>query len=129
MSLQSNADLRLLNGYHISGFLTVDFLQGGVAAPRPTPNLEDQVSIFISPGDWVAQLYPQALVYCSVKKRNILITVDFNFLKITRIRVTPIFKKGDRKDCNRYRGNGLLTSGYKTQPNFQRINCRNSMTI
>jgi hypothetical protein len=33
----------------------------GSSAPRPTPNLEDQVSIFISLGDWVAQLYPQAL--------------------------------------------------------------------
>jgi hypothetical protein len=30
------------------------------SAPRPTPNLEDQVSIFISPGEWVAQLYPLA---------------------------------------------------------------------
>jgi hypothetical protein len=74
MALQSSADLRLLNGLlpvisiksiwlfrgHILGFLIVDFFQGGVAAPRPTPNLEDQVSIFISSGDWVAQLYPQA---------------------------------------------------------------------
>jgi hypothetical protein len=32
----------------------------GSSAPHPTSNLEDQVSIFISPGDWVAQLYPQA---------------------------------------------------------------------
>jgi hypothetical protein len=32
----------------------------GSSAPCPTPNLEDQVSIFIHPGDWVAQLYPQA---------------------------------------------------------------------
>jgi hypothetical protein len=32
----------------------------GSSAPHPTPNLEDQVSIFISPGDWVTQLYPQA---------------------------------------------------------------------
>jgi hypothetical protein len=31
----------------------------GSLAPRPTPNLEDQVSIFISPGYWVAQLYPR----------------------------------------------------------------------
>jgi hypothetical protein len=31
----------------------------GPSAPRPTPNLEDQVSIFISPGHWVAHLYPQ----------------------------------------------------------------------
>jgi hypothetical protein len=45
---------------HILGFLTVDFSGVGSTAPRPTPNLEDQVSIFISPGDWVAHLYPQA---------------------------------------------------------------------
>jgi hypothetical protein len=27
---------------------------------RPTPNLEDQASVFMTPGDRVAQLYPQA---------------------------------------------------------------------
>jgi hypothetical protein len=27
----------------------------------PTPNLEDQASVFMTPGDRVAQLYPQAL--------------------------------------------------------------------
>jgi hypothetical protein len=26
---------------------------------RPTPNLEDQVSVFMTPGDRVSQLYPQ----------------------------------------------------------------------
>jgi hypothetical protein len=30
-------------------------------APRPTPNLEDQVSVFITSRDRGAQLYPQAL--------------------------------------------------------------------
>jgi hypothetical protein len=69
-ALQSNADLRLLNGLlpvisnrsdcsEVSKLLT--FPGVGSLAPRPTPNLEDQVSIlFISPGDWVAQLYPEA---------------------------------------------------------------------
>jgi hypothetical protein len=33
----------------------------GLLAPRPTPNLEDQVSVFITPRDRGAQLYPQAL--------------------------------------------------------------------
>jgi hypothetical protein len=37
MALQSNANLRLLNGYHILGFLTVYFLQGGVVSPTPNP--------------------------------------------------------------------------------------------
>jgi hypothetical protein len=36
------------------------FLQGRVVAPRPTPTLEDQASVFISPRGRVAQLYPQA---------------------------------------------------------------------
>jgi hypothetical protein len=45
-----------------SGFLTFRFFPGiGLLAPRPTPNLEDQVSEFISPGDRVAQLYPWTL--------------------------------------------------------------------
>jgi hypothetical protein len=33
----------------------------GLLAPRPTPNLEDQVSVFMTPADRVAQLYPRAL--------------------------------------------------------------------
>jgi hypothetical protein len=33
----------------------------GLLAPRLTPNLEDQVSVFMTPGERVAQLYPQAL--------------------------------------------------------------------
>jgi hypothetical protein len=40
-----------------SGFSTFSFSSGvGLLAPRPTPNLEDQVSEFISPRDRVAQL-------------------------------------------------------------------------
>jgi len=30
-------------------------------APRPTFNLEDQVSVFMTPGDEVAQLYPPGI--------------------------------------------------------------------
>jgi hypothetical protein len=37
MALQSNADLHLLNGYNILGFLTIDFLQCGVVSPTPNP--------------------------------------------------------------------------------------------
>jgi hypothetical protein len=33
----------------------------GLLVQRPTPNLEDQASVFITPGDRVSQLYPQAL--------------------------------------------------------------------
>jgi hypothetical protein len=30
-------------------------------APRPTPNLEDHVSVFMTPEDRVAQLYPRVM--------------------------------------------------------------------
>jgi hypothetical protein len=43
------------------GFVTINFLRGWIVSPRPTPNLEDQVSVFMIPGDRVVQLYPQAL--------------------------------------------------------------------
>jgi hypothetical protein len=32
----------------------------GLLAPCPTPNVEGQASVFMTPGDRVAQLYPQA---------------------------------------------------------------------
>jgi hypothetical protein len=40
---------------------TVDFYGVGLSIPRPTPNLEDQASVFMTPGDRMTQLYPQAL--------------------------------------------------------------------
>jgi hypothetical protein len=43
------------------GFVTITFYRAGLLAQRPTPNLEDQVSVFMTPGDRVAQLYRQAL--------------------------------------------------------------------
>jgi hypothetical protein len=36
------------------------FYRVGLLVPRPTPTLEDQASVFISPRGRVAQLYPQA---------------------------------------------------------------------
>jgi hypothetical protein len=36
------------------------FYRVGLLAPRPTPTLEDEASVFISPRGRVAQLYPQA---------------------------------------------------------------------
>jgi hypothetical protein len=39
---------------------TVIFLQGKVISLASNPNLEDQVSVFMSPSDRVAQLNPQA---------------------------------------------------------------------
>jgi hypothetical protein len=36
-------------------FATVIFLQ----ALHPASNLEEQVPVFMSPSDWMAQLYPQ----------------------------------------------------------------------
>jgi hypothetical protein len=43
------------------GFRNNNFLQGWIVNPAPNHNLEDQVSVFMTPGDRVAQLYPQAL--------------------------------------------------------------------
>jgi hypothetical protein len=51
----------LLNIGIDSGFLTVSFYGVGLLAPRPTLNLEDQGSVFITPRDTGAQLYPLAL--------------------------------------------------------------------
>jgi hypothetical protein len=38
-----------------------EFYWVGLSAPRPAPNQEDQASVFVTPGDRVTQLYPQAL--------------------------------------------------------------------
>jgi hypothetical protein len=37
------------------------FYRAGLLVQRPTSNLKDQASVFMTPGDRVAQLYPQAL--------------------------------------------------------------------
>jgi hypothetical protein len=44
-----------------SNFWTIPFSQGVVVSPMPNPQLRGQVSVFISPRDKVAQLYPWAL--------------------------------------------------------------------
>jgi hypothetical protein len=47
---------------------------------RPTPNLEDQASVFMTPGDRVAQLYPQALgTHFSRLLRHSWVTVGLFF--------------------------------------------------
>jgi hypothetical protein len=38
-----------------------DFYRVGLSTSCPTPNLQDQASIFVTPRDRVTQLYPQAL--------------------------------------------------------------------
>jgi hypothetical protein len=53
MALQPNSG----PGLPLWGFLTIIFLRGWIVSPAP--NLEDQVSVFMTPGDRVAQLYPQ----------------------------------------------------------------------
>jgi hypothetical protein len=58
MALQPTSGLGLLYSW---GSVTAVFYGVGLLAPRPTPNLEDQVSVFMTPGDRVAQLYPRAL--------------------------------------------------------------------
>jgi hypothetical protein len=65
------------------------------SAPHPTPNLEDQVSIFISPGDWVAQLYTQAPnTHFSRLLRHIWATLGVFFSPVTtRGHRTPQHRK------------------------------------
>jgi hypothetical protein len=41
-------------------FLKTGILQSEAVKPTPTPNLEDQTSVFVTPGDRVTQLFPQA---------------------------------------------------------------------
>jgi hypothetical protein len=57
MALQPNSG----PGLPLWGFVTITFYRAGLLVQRPTPNLEDQVSVCVTPGDRVAQLYPQAL--------------------------------------------------------------------
>jgi hypothetical protein len=54
MALQPNTG----PGLPFWGFLTVTFLQGWIVSPAPNPNQEDQVSVFMTHGDRVTQLYP-----------------------------------------------------------------------
>jgi hypothetical protein len=56
MTLQPNSG----PGLPLWCFVTITFLRVWIVQ-RPTPNLEDQVSVFMTPGDRVAQLNPQAL--------------------------------------------------------------------
>jgi hypothetical protein len=56
------------------------FYRAGLLVLRPTPNLEDQVSVFMAPGDSVAQLYPQALgTHFSRLLRHAWVTVGLLF--------------------------------------------------
>jgi hypothetical protein len=50
-------------GLPLWGFVTITFLQGWMLVQRPTPNLEDQASVFMIPGDRVAQLHPPGTGY------------------------------------------------------------------
>jgi hypothetical protein len=52
----------------------------GLLVQGPTPNLEDQASIFMTPGDSVAQLYTQALgTHFSRLLRHAWVTVGLFF--------------------------------------------------
>jgi hypothetical protein len=62
------------------GFVTITFYRAGLLVQRPTPNLEDQASVFMNPGDRVAQLYPQALgTHLSRLLRHAWVTVGLFF--------------------------------------------------
>jgi hypothetical protein len=51
-----------LSARHYFWFLNIQFFSWlELLASRPTPNLEDQVSVFVTPRDRVAELYPWTL--------------------------------------------------------------------
>jgi hypothetical protein len=58
-SLEDSA--RLSSGFSLFGFRNNNFYRSRSSSLRPSLNLEDQVSVFMSPSDRVAQVYPQAL--------------------------------------------------------------------
>jgi hypothetical protein len=43
------------------GFVTIIFLRGWIVSPAPNPQPGGPGPVFMTPGDRVAQLYPQAL--------------------------------------------------------------------
>jgi hypothetical protein len=51
---------QIWTGFYFIGFRNNNFYRARSSALPPTPNLEDQVPVFISPSDRVTQLYPQA---------------------------------------------------------------------
>jgi hypothetical protein len=62
------------------GFLTITILRGWIVSPAPNPNLKDQVPVFMTSGDRVAQLYPQALcTHFSRLLRHAWVTVGLLF--------------------------------------------------
>jgi hypothetical protein len=66
------------HGLPLWGFVTINFSRGWIISPAP--NLEDQASVFMTPGDRVAQLYPQALgTYFSRLLRHAWVTVRLFF--------------------------------------------------
>jgi hypothetical protein len=57
MALQPISGLGLLSW----GSVTAVFYGVGLLAPHPTPNLEDKISVFMTPVDRVAQLYSRTM--------------------------------------------------------------------
>jgi hypothetical protein len=57
-SLEDSARLHLV--FTSLDFVTILFYKARSSALRPTPNVEDQAPVFMSPSDRVPQLYPQA---------------------------------------------------------------------
>jgi hypothetical protein len=49
-----------LSGFHFLDFAVIIFYRARSSGLRPTPNLKDQVSVFMVHSDKVAQLYPLA---------------------------------------------------------------------
>jgi hypothetical protein len=62
------------------GFITIAFLQGWIVSPAPNPQPGRPASVFMTPGDRVVQLYPQALgTHFSRLLRHAWVTVGLFF--------------------------------------------------
>jgi hypothetical protein len=76
MALQPNSG----PGLPFWGFLTIIFLRAWIVSQHPNPNLEDRVSVCMTPGHRAAQLYPQALgTHFSSLLRHASVTVGLLF--------------------------------------------------
>jgi hypothetical protein len=47
------------------------FYEEGLSASQPIPKLGDKISVFMTPGDKIAQIYPQALGISGPRERHI----------------------------------------------------------
>jgi hypothetical protein len=91
----------------LGGFSTIFFFyRVGLLAPRPTPILEDQAPVFISPRGRVSQLYPRARgTHFSRLLRHAWVTVGlflFLFHGHHRGKITQLVDKKENRTSERH---------------------------